>query len=68
VLSLTSMAGKLGFGFMAEGLSLKWLFAGALILTILSFGILLAASGYISLLAPVSCSGWPLAECCPYGV
>ncbi|QGN55837.1 MFS transporter [Novosphingobium sp. Gsoil 351] len=51
VLSVTSMAGKLGFGWLAERSPLKWLFAGALGLTILAFAGLIAARGYPSLLA-----------------
>lgn len=51
VLSLTSMAGKLGFGFVAERAPLKWLFAGALVLTIASFAALLLAQDYATLFA-----------------
>jgi MFS family permease len=49
LLSVTSMAGKLGFGFVAERLSLKWLFVGALALTVVSFAVLLAASDFPTL-------------------
>lgn len=49
LLSVTSMAGKLGFGFVAERLSLKWLFVAALALTVISFAVLLAANDYASL-------------------
>jgi MFS family permease len=51
VLSVTSMAGKLGFGWLGERSPLKWLFAGALGLTIVAFAGLIAARGYPSLLA-----------------
>ncbi len=50
-LSLASMAGKLGFGYIADRAPLKWLFFGALVLTVLSFGVLVMASGYPSLFA-----------------
>lgn len=49
VLSVTSMLGKLGFGWLAERWALKWLFATALILTIVSFAGLLAAHDYTGL-------------------
>ncbi len=51
VLSVTSMIGKLLFGFIAERVALRTLFAGALLLTIVAFGLLLAARDYPSLLA-----------------
>lgn len=50
-LSLASMAGKLGFGYIADRAPLKWLFFAALVLTVVSFGVLLVASGYPSLFA-----------------
>lgn len=50
VLSLTSMMGKIGFGFVAERVALKFLFAGALVATIGAFVVLLLASGYPALL------------------
>lgn len=49
ILSITSMIGKVGFGSLAEKLSARALFIFALLLTVASFGVLLAAQTYAML-------------------
>ncbi|MFN2098472.1 MFS transporter [Altererythrobacter sp. MF3-039] len=49
LLSLSSMAGKLAFGTLAEKIAAKWLFVGALAMTVASFAILLFVDTTFSL-------------------